>query len=199
MWPNFDGKPYDRDTLAARINACDFSTWKNKSGSPGKPAFITLHNTANPSLEDWLSWSPEKRQGYIKNVQVYYEKEKHWLGGPHFFVTPQDDICAFGFNDLLSAGTHASCFNNNSIGIEMVGDFGKEAFDTGPGAKVAENAIYLLALLHRQIGITPLPYVYNKSGLHFHLECKADAHPCPGGQVDKADIVARVQAKMAQL
>ena len=140
MWPNFDGKPYSREQLAARINACNFTTWKRKDGSLGKPAFITLHNTSSPTIQLWQSWSPAKRQQYILNMQPYYE-HMGWRGGPHFFVTPQDDICAFGFNDLMAAGTHASCFNNASIGIEMVGEFDREAFDNGPGATVAENAI----------------------------------------------------------
>jgi hypothetical protein len=118
MWPNFDGKPYTRDQLAAHINASDFSTWKHKDGSRGKPACITLHNTSIPTIKQWLAWTRAKRQQYIANMQPYYE-HMGWLGGPHFFVTPQDDICAFGFNDLMSAGTHASCFNNVSIGIEM--------------------------------------------------------------------------------
>jgi len=198
MWPNFDGKPYTRAELAAHINACDFSTWKHKNGSRGKPAFITLHNTSIPTIRVWLSWSPAKRQQYIANMQPYYEK-MGWLGGPHFFVPPQDDICAFGFNDLMAAGTHASCFNNVSIGIEMVGEFDREAFDSGPGAQVADNAIYLMALLHNKIGITPSPYIYNVRGLHFHVECKADHHDCPGQFVHKPDVVARVSAKMAEL
>lgn len=198
MWPNFDSKPYTREQLAAHINACDFSTWKRKDGSRGKLAFITLHNTSLPTIKHWLSWSPKKRQQYILNMQPYYEK-MGWRGGPHFFVTPQDDICAFGFNDLMAAGTHASCFNNASIGIEMVGEFDQESFDSGPGAQVADNAIHLLALLHNKIGITPKPYAYNKRGLHFHVECKADRHDCPGRFVPKADVVARVTAKMAEL
>jgi N-acetylmuramoyl-L-alanine amidase len=198
MWPNFDGKPYTRDELAAHINACDFSTWKHKDGSRGKPAFITLHNTSSPTIQLWLSWSPDKRQQYIFNMQPYYEK-MGWLGGPHFFVPPQGDICAFGFNDLMAAGTHASCFNNVSIGIEMVGEFDSEPFDSGPGAQVADNAIYLMALLHNKIGITPTPYVYNQRGLHFHIECKADHHDCPGQFVHKPDVVARVAAEMNTL
>jgi hypothetical protein len=133
------------------------------------------------------------------NTQSYYEKKLKWLGGPHFFVTPQQDICAFGFNDLLAAGTHASCFNNSSIGIEMVGEFDNEAFDSGPGAQVADNAIYLMALLHNKIGLTPAPYVYDQRGLHFHIECKADNHDCPGVAVHKPDIVARVKAEMGLL
>jgi hypothetical protein len=99
----------------------------------------------------------------------------------------------------MSAGTHASCFNNVSIGIEMVGEFNSDAFDQGPGAQVAENAIYLLALLHNKIGLTPSPYIYNQHGLHFHLECKADHHDCPGKYVQKPDAVQRVTAKMAEL
>jgi len=198
MWPNFDGKPYTREQLTARINACDFSKWKHKDTSLGKPAFITLHNTSVPDIKLWLTWSPAKRQQYILNMQPYYEK-MGWRGGPHFFVTPQEDICAFGFNDLMSAGTHASCFNNTSIGIEMVGEFDREAFNSGPGAQVADNAIFLMALLHNKIGLTPTPYAYNKRGLHFHIECKADDHGCPGKLVRKPDVVARVQAKMAEL
>jgi hypothetical protein len=198
MWPNFDGKPYTRAQLAAHINGCDFSTWKHKDGSRGKPSFITLHNTSSPTIQLWQSWSPDKRQQYILNMQPYYEK-MGWRGGPHFFVTPQDDICVFGFNDLLAAGTHASCFNNASIGIEMVGEFDREAFDSGPGAQVADNAIYLMALLHNKIGITPTPYAYNQRGLHFHIECKADNHDCPGHFVHKPDVVARVATKMAEL
>jgi len=198
MWPNFDGKPYTRDELAAHINSCDFTAWKHKDGSTGKPAFITLHNTSSPDIHLWMSWSPQKRQQYILNMQPYYE-HMGWRGGPHFFVTPQSDICAFGFNDLMAAGTHASCFNNTSIGIEMVGEFDREAFDSGPGAQVADNAIYLMALLHNRIGLTPTPYVYNKRGLHFHIECAADNHHCPGSYVSKSDVVARVKAKMDEL
>jgi hypothetical protein len=145
-----------------------------------------------------MSWSPQKRQQYILNMQPYYEG-MGWRGGPHFFVPPQQDICAFGFNDLMAAGTHASCFNNLSIGIEMVGEFDNEPFDSGPGAQVADNAIYLMALLHNKIGITPLPYAYDQHGLHFHVECRADNHDCPGSYVRKPDVVARVQAKMAEL
>ena len=198
MWPNFDGKPYTRAELAAHINACDFSRWKRKDGTIGRPTFITLHNTSSPDIRLWMSWSPQKRQQYIRNMQPYYEG-KGWRAGPHFFVPPQDDICAFGFSDLMAAGTHASCFNDHSIGIEMVGEFDNERFDTGPGAQVADNAIYLMALLHNKIGITPLPYAYNQHGLHFHVECQHDNHHCPGSFVRKPDVVARVQAKMAEL
>lgn len=196
-WPNFDGKPYTRAQIAARIASLDFSQWKHKDGSHGKPAFITLHNTSEPDIKLWLSWGPLKRQQYINNMQPYYEN-MGWRGGPHFFVPPDADICAFGFNDLLAAGTHASCFNAVSIGIEMVGEFDREPFDMGAGALVRDNAIFLMAALHNRIGLNPEPYVYGKSGLHFHVECKADNHDCPGKYVHKADVITRLKAEMAR-
>lgn len=199
MWSKFDGHPYDRAALAAHVNGLDFSGWRRKDGSRGKPLFVVLHNTSVPTIKLWLSWAPEKRQQYIKNVQQMYENDDHWKSGPHFFVPPQNDVAAFGFADPTTAGTHASCFNSDSIGIEMVGEFNDEAFDSGPGALVRDNAVYLMALLHNKLGIALLPYVYGRSGLHFHVECRQDNHDCPGSNVHKPDVIARVQAAMASL
>lgn len=198
MWPGFDGKPYDRTQLAQHINSCDFSQWRNKHDQKGKPKFITLHNTSSPTIKLWLSWSREKRQQYILNVYQMYQ-DMGWKGGPHFFVPPDDQIVAFGFNNLMTAGTHASCFNEASIGIEMVGEFNDEDFMVGPGSKVQDNAIYLMALLHNRIGLSPLPYAYGQQGLHFHIECKHDNHDCPGKHVDKSHIIQRLQYSMAAL
>jgi hypothetical protein len=36
-------------------------------------------------------------------------------------------------------------------------------------------------------------------GLHFHKECRRDHHDCPGRNVVKADVVARVLTQMAAL
>lgn len=196
-WKNFDGKPYTRAALAAHIEATDFSTWRRKNGSIGRPKFIVLHNTSVPTIKQWLAWDAAKRQQYIKNMEPYYAG-MGWRGGPHFFVPPQADIAAFGFNDLATCGTHASCFNSDSIGIEMVGEFNVEPFDSGPGAMVRDNAVFLLACLHKKLGLTPEPYVYGSRGLHFHIECKADNHDCPGKFVHKSDVVAMVTAAMAK-
>lgn len=199
MWKNFDGKPYTRDQLAARIASADFSNWRRKDGSVGRPLYIVLHNTSDPTIKLWLSWPPAKRSQYILNAQADYENNKHWLAGPHFFVPPDDAICAFGFSDLTTCGTHASCFNSDSIGIEMVGEFDNEDFDQGPGALVRDNAVYLMALLHNKLGLQPEPYVYGRQGLHFHIECKQDDHDCPGTAVHKPDVVALIKAKMSEL
>jgi len=199
MWNNFDGKPYSRDQLAAHITSLDFSNWHRKDGTRGRPKYIVLHNTSDPTIDLWLSWSPQKRSDYIRNVQGYYENDLGWRAGPHFFVPPDQNICAFGFSDPTTCGTHASCFNSDSIGIEMVGEFNEEAFDQGPGALVRDNAIYLAALLHNKLGLQPEPYAYAKQGLHFHIECTADNHDCPGSFVQKPDVVQRIKDKMADL
>jgi hypothetical protein len=188
MWKNFDGKPYTRESLAAHIEATDFSHWKRKDGSPGRPKHIVLHNTSSPDIALWLSWSPEKRSSYINNIDDWYER-KGWAAGPHFFVPPTNDPVAFGFSDLGTCGTHCSCFNSDSIGIEMVGEFNVEEFNSGRGAIVRDNAIYLMALLHRKLGISPLT-------LRFHVECKTDNHDCPGKHVSKAAVVEAVVAEM---
>lgn len=194
-WPNFDGKPYTRAQLSAHINSLDFSRWRRKDGSRGRPLFITLHNTSVPDLALYKSWSPAKRRQYIINVQQYYQG-KGWRGGPHYFVPPKllddPDVAAFGFNDPVTCGTHCSCFNSDSIGIEMFGEFAKEPFDSGDGASVRDQAVYLMALLHRKIGLNP-------ETIRFHVECKADNHDCPGKLVHKPDIIARVKAEMARL
>jgi lysozyme family protein len=202
MWPNFDGKAYNRAQLAAHINSLDFSKWKRKDGSAGRPKFIVLHNTSEPTIKQWLSWSAEKRRQYIQNVQHYYESDLRWHAGPHFFVPPELDPCCYGFSDPTTAGTHASCFNSDSIGIEMVGEFNVEAFDSGPGEMVRDDAVYLCALLCNKLGLDPAaPYVYGQQGLHFHIDCKADNHDCPGTNVRKvkAELMARIKTEMARL
>lgn len=199
MWKNFDPKPFDRHELASYISSLDFSHWRRKDGAPGRPQFIVLHNTSSPDIKTWLKWSPETRWGYVKtNAQAYYEK-LGWQAGPHFFVPPSDAITAYRFSNPETAGTHCSCFNSDSIGIEMVGEFDVEPFDTGPGATVRDNAVYLLALLHLKLNLNPGDYSYAKHGLHFHVECKKDNHDCPGRLVSKQDIIDRVTAEMAKI
>jgi hypothetical protein len=71
----------------------------------------------------------------------------------------------------------------------MVGDYapGHDDFNSGLGAKVRDNAVATLAILHSALQISP-------DTLHFHRDCARDAHVCPGTQVDKSDIIRRVKA-----
>jgi len=148
-----------------------------------RPKFITLHNTAEPNLAQWAHGAGEdyERQR-ICNLNHYY-KSKGWHSGPHIFVSPGRVWIAC---DLLADGVHASCFNHDSIGVEMVGDYSKEPFDSGPGSVVRDTTVAALAALHHALGIDP-------ATLKFHKECLRDHHDCPGKNVNKADLVARIK------
>ena len=151
-----------------------------------KPQFLVLHNTAEPNLAQWNHSGLGKVAGAqrVKNLNHYYHGDEGWHSGPHIFVAPDLIWVAC---DLTADGVHASCYNRVSIGVEMVGDYSTEAFDTGDGAKVRDNAVAALAILHKALGIRP-------DTLHFHKECLRDHHNCPGEHVSKPDMIARVKA-----
>jgi len=149
-----------------------------------RPEFVTLHNTAKPSLKQWVNFGLGKTQGAqrIRNLNSYYRNILGWHSGPHLFIAPDFIWLAC---DLEQDGVHASCFNRRSIGVEMVGDYSVEAFDNGDGAKVRDNAVASVAALYGRLKIDP-------TTLRFHKECKKDHHDCPGVRVKKEDFVARV-------
>ena len=151
-----------------------------------KPQFLTLHNTAEPNLAQWTHFGLGKVDGFrrIQNLNHYYQVEQGWHSGPHIFVAP--DLIWIAC-DLTANGVHASCYTRVSIGVEMVGDYSRESFDSGDGAQVRDNTIAALAILHKALKIDPRT-------LHFHKECLRDHHDCPGKNVVKADVIARVQA-----
>jgi len=182
--------PLSSNALLARLAGQNLGTWCK---------FITLHNTSAPSLALWA----HNRNSYSANQLVINMEESWrklgWHTGPHYLVTPEADTPVFELSDPSAPGVHASCFNSRSIGIEMVGEYNLEDFNSGPGAAVRDIAVLLLAALHNKLGLTPLPYAYNEHGLHFHKDCVQDHHDCPGKNVVRADLIALVQAKMEAL
>jgi hypothetical protein len=175
---------YTPDAFAAFVATLKWPLWK--------PKFIVLHNTAIPNLTQWLA-GPTTPKQRVLNLNHYYSSVEGWHSGPHLFIDP---TTVWNACDLRYDGVHASCFNHVSIGVEMVGDYSEEAFDCGPGAQVRDTTVAALATLHKALGLRPDEYVAGAQGLHFHKECVADHHNCPGAYVDKADIVARILAKM---
>src|ERR1700730_7902067 len=127
MWANFDGRRYTREGFTTHVADLTFTSWR--------PKFIVLHNTSSPTLAQWMAYPEDQR---IRNLQAYYDTNLHWHAGPHLFIS-NDAI--FGFTDLTAPGVHASCFNSDSIGIEMAGEYNVESFTTGPGADVRDNAV----------------------------------------------------------
>ena len=147
-----------------------------------------LHNTAEPNLKQWAHGSGDVYEHQrIVNLNSYYKNSEGWHSGPHLFISPAKIWVAC---DLMADGVHASCYNRQSLGVEMVGDYSEEDFSTGDGAKVRDLTVAALAILHKALGIDP-------ATLHFHKECLADHHDCPGKNVDKADMIARIKVAMA--
>jgi N-acetylmuramoyl-L-alanine amidase-like protein len=182
--------PLSPASMLARVAVQDLGTWCK---------FVTLHNTSAPSLAQWahnrLRYSPSE---LMQNMEGSW-RALHWHTGPHYCVVPEADTPIFELSDPSAPGVHASCFNSVSIGIEMVGEYNVEDFNGGPGQVVRDNAVLLLAALHNKLGLAPVPFAYDVRGLHFHRDCVRDHHDCPGTNVVRADVVARVQAKMAEL
>ena len=195
MWKNFDPTPYDATGFLAHVAALDFSAWETDPHARSKrPLFIVLHNTSAPTLAQWVEMGPA-HDARLHNLQNYYEG-MGWHAGPHYFVSRAH---INGFSDPVRPGVHASCFNGVSIGIEMAGEYNVEAFDSGDGAQVRDMAVLALAALHNKLGLEPLPFSHGVCGLHFHRDCVQDHHDCPGSNVHRDDVIARVQAKMAEL
>lgn len=185
-WQGFDPTIYNRDEYRAHVEALPHLPWVK---------FLVLHNTGSPSLAQWVDGGVSEHQRLI-NLEYYYEHTMAWHAGPHGFITPTH-IC--GFSDPMKPGVHCSCNNGISLGFEMAIDASVEAFDTGLGAQVRDNAVFALAVWHRKLGLRPDGYRYGINGLHFHKDCLRDRHPCPGKNVDRSDMVARVLAQMAAL
>jgi len=180
MWNNFEGLARTRQQTLERINALQWTDWR--------PQGITLHNTAAPTLEQWAETGP-RHDARIRNLQSYYENDKGWHAGPHWFVSRN---WINWFSDPLRPGVHSRCFNATRFGIEMVGDYDQEEFNSGDGALVRDNAVFLIAVLN-------LKFDFDPDDLKFHVECKKDNHDCPGKKVVKAEVISRVRAMMAAL
>jgi hypothetical protein len=173
------------------FTATEFSAYVSelKWNKGWRPQFVTLHNTAEPNLAQWAHSGLGRAGGErrIRNLNHYYGAELGWHSGPHLFIAP--DIIWLAC-DLEHDGVHASCYNKTSIGVEMVGDYSTEAFDSGDGAKVRDNSVAAVAALYHALKLDP-------ATLRFHKECARDHHDCPGKHVDKADFVARVKAALS--
>lgn len=156
-----------------------------------KPTRVVLHNTANPSLKSRPNGLTNQ---HIQDLHYYYQFQapvksgkKGWSGGPHLFV---DQLGIWVFNPLDRKGTHSPSFNANGWGVEMLGDYETEAFDTGDGLKVQENALGAVAGMFRRLGIAKL----TETNFKFHYEDLKTDHACPGKNVKKSVVLPAIQA-----
>jgi N-acetylmuramoyl-L-alanine amidase len=145
---------------------------------------VALHNTASPNKAQWQSCPVPKR---LENLSSYYSG-MGWHGGPHLFI---DDSKIWLFTPLTSKGVHSPSWNSTAWGIEMVGDYDCESFESGFGLAVRRNAVAAAAILLKKLG-KPC----NGQTLRFHYEDTRTTHACPGKHVKKAEILREVAARM---
>lgn len=165
-WAGFDGRAYTRDQWIAHVAQTDiFPTAR----------MIVEHSTGIPTLAQWLTFN---EANYVRNVQTYYENSLGWAHGPHLFASFRDII---GFSALGARGTHASCFNGESLGGECGLNRNTEDWTTGPGADALANQHFAFAALFVKMGLKPTPET-----LRPHSDCKADGHfQCPVEDFEK--------------
>lgn len=152
---------------------------------------LVEHNTASPDGAQWDATvktdSPvDDAIQRCKNMTGYYQG-LGWKGGPHFFI---DDELAVVFNPLIVQGTHSPSWNGTRLGLEMVGNFAVELFDSGRGAKVRDLTVEISAALCSFRGIDPTMMIA------FHKEDPRSDHDCPGKNVKKGEFISRVVQKM---
>lgn len=204
MTPTFLNPPrnYTPETFAAFVATLRWIAWS--------PKFICLHNTALPTLAQLLNKTLAQREARIVGENAMYLNTDHWHAGPHLFTDPYADGI-WNACDLTKSGVAASCFNGEALFLEMGGNYATpnelrpgidppaDDWNSAEAQIVRDNAVAAMAILHRVLGLRPDGFVKGVSGLHFHRDCPQDHHLCPGGQVSKDDMIARVLAKMQEL
>lgn len=175
MWKGIVGMGFRPSDFKDYVHSLTPGAWR--------PQFVVLHNTSSPRLSQWHSTSGGSR---MKNLESYYRDQMGWSAGPHLFVA--DDLI-WAFTPLTMSGVHSPSWNAISWGVEMVGEYEEEPFSPA----VRANTIDALATIHLWQGVDP-------EALRFHKEDPETDHTtCPGRNVDKSDILARLRARIAEL
>jgi hypothetical protein len=176
-WKGIVGRSFTPESFETYCETLTWSAWR--------PKFIVLHNTGAPSLA-------QRPQGFtrthIANLEAYYRDDRKWSAGPHLFV---DDKQIWVFTPLTVSGVHSPSWNSIALGLEMLGDYDKDAFDKGRGAAVRDNAVAAMATLSAVLGLDP-------ASMKLHREDPATTHACPGKNVRKWDVIQRVQDKILE-
>jgi N-acetylmuramoyl-L-alanine amidase CwlA len=176
VWKPIVGKSFSAADFDKYCQGLKWTSWR--------PTFIALHNTGVPAL----ALRPDGFTAqHIKNLESYY-KGKGWSAGPHLFI---DDKQIWAFTPLNVPGVHSPSWNSIAIGVEMLGDYAKDAFNAGRGLAVRRNSTSAVASISRALGLDP-------QTMKLHKEDKATDHDCPGKNVIKADFITDVKAKIAK-
>jgi hypothetical protein len=176
-WKGIVGLAYDADAFDKYCHALSWPAWR--------PSFVVLHNTASPTLAQRPNGLTHQ---HILNLEAFYRDTQKWSAGPHLFV---DDHHIWVFTPLNLSGVHSPSWNKVALGVEMLGDYHTEAFDSGRGRAVHDNAVAAIATLSAVLAIDP-------ETMKLHREDPETTHKCPGKNVNKQAFIADVKALMMQ-
>jgi hypothetical protein len=186
-WAGIVGAPFDAETFDAYCRSLTWGDWR--------PQFIALHNTYRPTLAQRPSGFTKQ---HINNLVGWYRDEQidpgtgkqlkgAWKAGPHLFV---DDRQIWAFTPLTLQGRHSPSWNNIAIGVEMLGDYEVDEFETGRGQQVRRNTVAAMATLCEVLDLKP-------EEIRLHKEdTQTDHKKCPGKNVDKGAVIADIKALM---
>jgi hypothetical protein len=121
-------------------------------------------------------------------LERYYRNEKGWSAGPHLFVDDQP-AGIWVFTPLTTPGVHAKSFNGRSLGLEMLGNYDVEDFDSGRGALVRDHAVAAIAILSAALDIDP-------EWMMCHRDEPSTTKTCPGNNVDAVVFIQAVKEAM---
>ena len=172
--------------IGLSFQAASFKTYcQSLHWTSWRPSFIVLHNTAIPTLASCPNGITKTG---IDGLVQYYRDQMNWSAGPHLFV---DDRQIWVFTPLTTPGVHSPSWNAVSLGVEMLGDYQNEAFDSGRGLLVQQNAVAAISILSGLLGFDP-------TTLKLHKEDPKTTHKnCPGQNVDKANFISEVSSAIA--
>jgi hypothetical protein len=171
-WKGIAGLTFTPEEFDGYCHSLRWDAWR--------PSFIVLHNTAVPSLAQRPSGFTRT---HIANLEAFYRDKQGWSAGPHLFI---DDRQIWVFTRLTVSGIHSPSWNKLAFGVEMLGDYEREAFDQGRGLKVRAHTVCAIATLCAVTGIDP-------ASLKLHREDILTTHACPGSKVDKGAVIKEIQ------
>lgn len=162
-----------------------FKEWLWKQAKFPGLRLVALHNSAAPNIAQ-TDATPGGYDQRERNIAVGYKKQG-WRGGPAFNVYPDGSIR--GGTPWGLYGVHSPSWNNYGIGVEMMADFAKDDDDSGKGLVEKNTACEVIAAILWHQGLP-----VNNDTVKLHKEDKATTHDCPGKDIEKPDIMKRIEA-----
>ena len=173
-WKGVIGRNFTPEEFRRYVAGLAWGSWR--------PSFIVLHCTAVPSL----AMRPQGiNDGQIQAWVKWYRDSMGWSAGPHIFVDDRPDGI-WVFTPLTTAGVHAKIWNSGTLGVEMLGDFDREEFNSGRGALVRDNAVAAIAILTDALGLDP-------DSMMGHRDYPGETKTCPGTKVDRGAFIQAVR------